>query len=128
MRRQRFLALCGWSMSLIRPGSSGSSTRGVSPPGRSNGAAADDGIVDATHAALQCDMCNARAGLWDFVPEMAAAPMPNQAAGGLPTCALPLSVLLLSSLHHHDSQNWLACEVPACAVLHGLQHPMLAGT
>ena len=39
--------------------------------------------------------CATRArGLWDFVPEMAAAP-PNQALNGLPTCAPLLHMLLL---------------------------------
>lgn len=58
-RRQRLLALTGWSAEVLKP--------------EEARAAGSSGPVRATCAALRCAMCDARAGLWNFLPEMAAA-------------------------------------------------------
>ena len=67
-RRQRLLALTGWSAEALKPDQAAK--------------AASSGIR-ATAAALRCTMCNARVGLWNFVPEMATA-SPAKAAAGAP--------------------------------------------
>ena len=67
-RRQRLLALTGWSAEVLKPDQAGK--------------VASSGIK-ATAAALRCTMCNARVGLWNFVPEMALA-SPAKAAAGVP--------------------------------------------
>jgi hypothetical protein len=60
------------------------------------GGSLNDDIVDATHAALQCEMCNARAGLWEFVPEMVGATKlaANGGATGARRCDFPAPVTL----------------------------------
>ena len=65
-RRQRLLALTGWSAEVLKPDQAAN--------------AASSGIK-ATAAALRCTMCNARVGLWNFVPEMAMASVSKAAAG-----------------------------------------------
>ena len=55
-RRQRLLALTGWSAEVLAPEQAQRAQRGT---------------VDATTAVLRCAMCDARAGLWNFVPGMA---------------------------------------------------------
>ncbi len=57
MRRQRLLALTGWSAESLAP---------------EQAQHAQNGTVDATTAVLRCVMCDARAGLWNFVPAMVA--------------------------------------------------------
>ena len=56
LRRQRLLALTGWSAEVLKP---------------EQAQGADSNRVDATTAALRCAMCDARAGLWNLVPGMA---------------------------------------------------------
>ncbi|EIE22030.1 zf-C3HC-domain-containing protein [Coccomyxa subellipsoidea C-169] len=73
-RRQRLLALCGWEVLQIHADSSARSAGSPSAPGsigRDNHRG--DAVLDATGAALCCEMCGARAGLWDFVPRMVPA-------------------------------------------------------
>ena len=65
-RRQRLLALTGWSAEVLKP------DQAQSAPGSS---------IRATAAALRCTMCNARVGLWNFVPEMTMAGAAKPAAG-----------------------------------------------
>ncbi len=57
MTRQRLLALTGWSAEVLAP---------------DQAQHAESGTVDATTAVLRCVMCDARAGLWNFVPAMVA--------------------------------------------------------
>ena len=64
-RRQRLLALTGWSAEVLKP------NQATSPSGSG---------IKATTAALRCTMCNARVGLWNFVPEMATASPAKAAA------------------------------------------------
>ena len=56
VRRQLLLALMGWSAEVLAPEQAQHAQRGT---------------VDAATAALRCAMCDARAGLWNYVPEMA---------------------------------------------------------
>ena len=65
-RRQRLLALTGWSAEVLKP---------------DQAAIAASSGIRATAAALRCTMCNARVGLWNFVPEMATASAAKPAAG-----------------------------------------------
>ena len=91
-RRQRLLALTGWSAEVLKPDQVAS--------------AASSGIK-ATAAALRCTMCNARVGLWNFVPEMALA-SPAKAAAGAPGSSIYIrtsggkcySVFKLCSMEH----------------------------
>ena len=80
-RRQRLLALCGWDVLTIRADAGGSPSvlGSIDRVGRRGGAAGSggDAAVDATGAALCCEMCGARAGLWDFVPKMVPAARPG---------------------------------------------------
>ena len=71
-RQQRLLALTGWSAEVLAPDQA------------QNG---QSGTVDATTAVLRCVMCDARAGLWNFVPAMAAIGQKSSArATGMQPC------------------------------------------
>lgn len=71
VRRQRLLALTGWSAEVLAPEKAQQS---------------QSGTVDAATAALRCAMCDARAGLWNFVPGMAAPSQKSPVhAPGLPS-------------------------------------------
>ncbi len=80
-RRQRFLALCGWDVLTIRPDaaarSGNSPTDAASRNSGGGGRGGGDGALDANGIALGCEMCGARAGLWDFVPRMVPAARPG---------------------------------------------------
>ncbi|BDA42042.1 probable nuclear-interacting partner of ALK at N-terminal half [Coccomyxa sp. Obi] len=79
VRRQRFLALCGWDILAIRPDAaarSGDSPRPLADAASRNGYGGG-GALDATGVALGCEMCGARAGLWDFVPRMVPPARPG---------------------------------------------------
>ena len=78
IRRQRLLALTGWSAEALKP---------------DQAQGADVSTVQATTAALRCAMCDARVGLWNLVPEMAVVRQggtSNHAAGA----ALPWSIAI----------------------------------
>ena len=78
IRRQRLLALTGWSAEPLK---------------HDQAQGADVSTVQATTAALRCAMCDARVGLWNLVPEMAIVRQGgtlNHAAG----TALPWSIAI----------------------------------
>jgi hypothetical protein len=76
IRRQRLLALTGWSAEALNPNQAQST---------------DVSTLQATTAVLRCAMCDARVGLWNLVPEMAVVTQnggSNHAAGA----AVPWSI------------------------------------
>lgn len=106
-RRQRLLALCGWDVLAIRADARGSpSVSGsIDRVGRGGGAAGPggDAAVDATGAALCCEMCGARAGLWDFVPKMVPAARPGTLSLTAGEHTLPAVECSL--------QDWISCPI-----------------
>ena len=97
VRRRRFLALCGWDTLAIRPNAPARS--GNSPPA-SHGATRGDGTLDATSVALGCDMCGARAGMWDFVPRMVPPARPG-------TCLATAGVALAPHSPHATATSFI---------------------
>jgi len=70
--RATFLALCGWSLRTLNPGTpSSQSQSSQSPPSPSvdGSRMGHDGHIKPTEAALQCTMCGTRVGLWSFFGE-----------------------------------------------------------
>ena len=98
VRRQRFLALCGWDTLAVRPNPParpGSSLPQSHDAASRSGGRGGDGALDATSIALGCDMCGARAGMWDFVPRMVPSARPGTclvtAGVALAPCCYPIS-------------------------------------
>ena len=67
LRRQRLLALCGWGVQQLR--AHGAAGPGSGPDPSSSPAS----TTPAADAALVCALCGAKAGMWQFVPRVAAA-------------------------------------------------------
>ena len=86
LRRQRLLALCGWGVQQLR--AHGAAGPGSGPDPSSSPAS----TTPAADAALVCALCGAKAGMWQFVPRVAAACSSLSGAGviGLwPACGSP---------------------------------------
>lgn len=67
LRRQRLLALCGWGVQQLRTRAAAGPGSGPEPsPGPAS-------TTPAADAALTCALCGAKAGMWQFVPRVAAA-------------------------------------------------------
>ena len=67
LRRQRLLALCGWGVQQLR-------ARGAAAPGSGpDPGPSPASTTPAADAALVCALCGAKAGMWQFVPRVAAA-------------------------------------------------------
>ena len=96
VRRQRVLALTGWSAEVLAP---------------EHAQRAHGDTVDTTTAVLRCAMCDARAGLWNFVPGMAVVGR--------------MGLAHAAGLHRRSCLAWFKGIARACFTLAWSMHPAL---
>ncbi len=96
--RARMLALCGWDLKLMTaapPLAAADADQQQQQQQRAEEEAGLPAVVGPESAALQCSLCSAKAGLWNFFPQCkpVVLQLPARRRGGTGTLASPTAAV-----------------------------------